>query len=142
MNKVSKFWSFAFILISLILMLSVSSCEKKEEPWKGDPSTPSGVVSQFNRSLLAGDFDKAYGFLAETSREQYNGEEPFGKVMAKLLEKEASRKELKETRLIKEHIAENTAVVNIRYPESGDRKTMKDREIRLLNENGEWKIDI
>lgn len=128
-----------------VLVLSLSSCGKKEDQGlqgKRDPSSPAGVVEQFNKALFNGEYDKAYGLLSESSCEHYSGEEPFGKVMAKLLEKEDSRKELRETKLMKETIGENTAVVKIRYPQLGNRKEMKDREIMLVNENGEWKIDL
>ncbi len=135
-------WS---LLIMAILMFSVSSCGKPEEKGlqgKKDPDSPSYVVEQFNKALLVGEFDNAYSFLSESTKENYKGEEPFGNVMAKLLENKEFKKELMETRLMKETIGENTAFVGIRYPEAGNRKTMKDREIKLVTENGEWKIEL
>lgn len=143
MRKYSKLNRLVLLLMA-ILILSFSSCGKKEQGLQGkrDPSSPSYVVEQFNKALFGGEFDKAYNFLSESTKENYKSKEPFGNVMAKLLENRDFKKELTETKLMKETIGENTAYVRIRYPESGNQKTMKDREIKLINENGEWKIEL
>ena len=144
MKRYSKLNRLALLFVA-ILFLSLSSCINKEErglQGKRDPSSPAGVVEQFNKALINGEFDNAYNFLSEATKEKYKSDEPFSNVMAKLLENKDFKKELMETKLMKETISDNTAVVKIRYPELGNRKTMKNKDIKLVYENDEWKIEL
>jgi len=139
-------WIIGGMVICLILV--VQSCSRKKQkpvikPGAGIKSgSPEMALKKYIDALIKGDYSKSAEFISASSINKMGGSEEYFKKMALLLQDDGRLEELKQTTVVNARMEGDTAYLKLKYPELGDRENLKTREMKLVKENNEWKIEF
>jgi len=135
------------MLIACLLLLQ--SCAKKPEnlepgksPAPPKKASPSEVFSLFQKSLVDEKFDTAFDLITLNSKDRFAGSKEFATKTGQILQNSNMLEEIRNTKVLGEEINGDTATVTIEFPYEGNPDDIQKREVKLVKEEDEWRIEF